>query len=152
MNLASCPVIVLGQHCLLGHHLPFLWPCWSCCCFWALMLLLLWPAASHQSLPRTLPSVLKTHKCFHCARPPGVYSKVRTMPQAPFLFLILGLSSRHIEILRENGLSGFGFLGCCLLCLHLTPKSLAESRWASPKANLSDKLASSNDWAKFLNV
>lgn len=118
--------------------------------FWALMLLLLWPGF-HQSLPGTLPPVPKIHKCFHCDRAPEIYSKVRTMPQAPFLFHIWGLSSRHIEIFRENGLSWFlfgwlvGFVLFCFVlladvwCLHPRPKSLAESEWAWPGANLSNK-------------
>lgn len=62
--------------------------------------------------------------------------------QAPFLFQILGLSSRHIELFRANGLSGFWlcFFGWYLLCPHPGPKSLAESEQTGPGANLSDKL------------
>lgn len=135
------PVAISGQLCLLGHCPRLFQPHWSHCLCWALMLLLPW-SASHQSLPGVLSSVLKTHECFHCARAPGVCSEVRSVPQAPFLFQILGLSSRHIELFRANGLSGFWlcFFGWYLLCPHPGPKSLAESEQTGPGANLSDKL------------
>ena len=104
------PVAISGQLCLLGHRPHLFQPHWSHCLCWALTLLLPW-SASHQSLPGVLSSVLKTRECSHCARAPGVCSEVRTVPQAPFLFQILGLSSRHIEIFGANCLSGvFGFV------------------------------------------
>lgn len=76
--------------------------------------------ASRQPLPG-LPSVAKKNQCFHC----GVCNDVRTVPQGPFLSHILGLSSRHMEIFRENGLHFVWYL----LCLYPRPKSLTESEW-----------------------
>lgn len=115
MHLVCCPVAVSGQCCLLVHCLCFLQTHWSHCFSWVLMLFLLWPP-SHQSLPGTWLSVPKTQECSHCARASGVCSEVKTVPQVPILFHILGLYSRHVEM-RENGLSGFLFFsfGWCLI-------------------------------------
>lgn len=46
------------------------------------------------------------HGCSCCTRAPGLCSGVRTVPQVHFLFHILGLSSRHLKIFKENSLSG----------------------------------------------
>lgn len=96
-------VAISVQHWFLTHHPHFLQPHWSHCLCCAL--LLPWPT-SHQSLPGALSSVLRTHECSHCARAPWVCSEGRTMHQVPFLVHILGLSSRHREICRENDLWG----------------------------------------------
>lgn len=140
-------VAISVQHWFLTHHPHFLQPHWSHCLCCAL--LLPWPT-SHQSLPGALSSVLRTHECSHCARAPWVCSEGRTMHQVPFLVHILGLSSRHREICRENDLWGvflvfvyesffFFFFHWCL-CVYPRPKSLAESEWTRPGANLSDTL------------